>query len=91
MSVWERSGEQPATLANAPALPDACGQLWAYFIHMHQRRGYTQSGPERITDIGIDAWQRLNGVKLSAWQLDAITQADDAFLAEYAKGVKRGS
>jgi hypothetical protein len=78
-------------LADAPALPEACIQLWADFLHMHQRRGASMNGPERITDVGIDAWQRIQGVRLAAWQLDAITLADNAYLAEYAKGVKRGS
>lgn len=90
MSVWERTGKQPAMLADAPVLPKACGQLWADFLSMHHRRAVGQFGPARLTYVEIDAWQRVKGVKLAAWEIGALEKADAAFMAEYASRVKPG-
>lgn len=90
VSIWWQTGTEPAMLADAPALPHGCSQLWADFLHMHERRGCSSDRPDRITDVGIDAWQRVHGVRLPSWQIAAITAADNAYLSQYAKGVKHG-
>lgn len=75
----------PAMLANAPKLPDGCEQLWADFVSLHDCRGSTGFGPMRVTFADLDAWQRVTGNKLQAWEIDAIRRADNAYLADYAE------
>lgn len=85
MSVWEKSGKEPAALANGPRLPNGCAGLWSDFSQMHERRGSSGFGPSRISFADVDAWQRVRGVQLAAWELDAIHGADNAFLASLPK------
>ncbi len=89
MSIWEQTGVQPAMLADAPVLPDGCGGLWADFMDLHQCRGVSGMAPARITFTDIDAWQRVNMVSLEPWEIDAINQADNAYLSQVARAVKR--
>lgn len=87
MAAWQRTGRQPAKLANAPAMPIGCGRLWADFLELSHCRGSTQTGAMPITFADLDAWQRVRGVRLEAWEVDAIRRADMAFLKAFA--VKR--
>lgn len=82
------TGRAHPMIANAPALPRGCDQLWADFIHLHRRRGNNGFGPSAITDIEVDAFQRVHRVALTWWQIEAIFGADDAFLAQYAQRQK---
>ena len=82
--VWENTGEVPAMLRDAPALPPSCAQLWTDFSELHGSRGSTGWGAQRITYLDIEAWQRVNGVMLSAWEIVCIRQADDIWLSEFA-------
>jgi hypothetical protein len=87
MAVWAQTGREPAMLANAPAMPKGCARLWADFLELSHVRGSTQAGPMPITWADIDAWQRVRGVRLEAWEVDAIRKTDLAFLKTFA--VKR--
>lgn len=82
MAVQQQTGVTPQMLLDAPALPEGCESLWDAFRELHACRG---SGPQRITYLDIDAYQRVNGVRFAPWQLDAIRQADAAFLTDYAE------
>lgn len=84
-AVWERTEIEPSRLATAPELPVELSQLWEDFMHLHARRGSDGFSPARITDLQIDAWQRLHGISLRPWQIDAIYKADNAFLASLPK------
>ncbi len=88
MTMWQKSGREPQYLADLPVLPDGCEQLWADFAELHESRGSSGFGPMRITFGDIDSWQRVNGVTLEAWQVDAIRKADNAYLASVAKQAK---
>ena len=90
MAVWARSGREPETLANAPALPLGCERLWSDFAEMHECRGSSGFGPQRITFTDMDAWQRMNGVTLAPWEITAIRKADNAFLASLPKPKTNG-
>lgn len=72
-------------LAGAPKLPAGCDQLWADFMALHHSRSFTGFGPMRITFADIDAFQRVQGFRLPAWQIDAIRRADNAYLAHHAE------
>jgi hypothetical protein len=80
----ERTGKPHPMLADAPPLPVGCGQLWADFLELHGSRGSTGWGPARITFADLHAWQQVNDVRLSAWEIACIRKADDLWLAEYA-------
>ena len=83
-------GEDHPMIANAPALPHGCEQLWADFLHLHRRRGNNGFGPSLITDMELDAFQRVHRVALPWWQIKAIFGADDAFRAQHAQRQKVG-
>ena len=72
-------------LLDAPALPAGCEELWRIFNELHSCRSVGM-GVQRITYADIDAFQRVSGVTLQAWELDAIRRADTVFLKDYADG-----
>lgn len=81
--VWENTGEIPAMLADAPAMPPGCSVLWADFLELHGSRG-ASFGPMRITFADFKAWQDVRETQLSAWEIDCIRKADDIWLSEFA-------
>jgi hypothetical protein len=81
--VWENTGSPPAMLRDAPALPAGCKQLWEDFLELHGSRGSTGWGAARITFADLHAWQQVNGVRLSPWEIGCIRKADDLWLAEF--------
>lgn len=72
-------------LADAPCLPASCRQLWADFLDLAGSRVVTSAGPARISYSDIDAWQRVNGIRFAAWEIDAIRRADSAFIEQTMK------
>jgi hypothetical protein len=84
MSYARQTGKAHPKILAAATLPKGCEQLWADFVHLHQRRGSAGFGPSLITDVQIDAWQRVNRRRLSHWQIRAIFRADDAYIASVA-------
>ena len=83
-SYQAQTGRVHPRLVDAPRLPIGCEQLWQDFIDLHSARGSTGFGPARISYHDIDGFQRINGVKFEAWQIEAIRKADDTFLNHYA-------
>lgn len=70
-------------LFDAPVLPHGLEELWAVFLELHTCRGSTGMGPQRITYMDVDAFQRVSGVSLKAWERDAIRRADQAYLDDW--------
>ncbi len=85
LSVWERTGVKPARLADAPALPDGLAAVWTAFCDLRNSCPSSGMGPGRITFSEIDAYQRVTGHYLPAWQVDAIRRVDATFLAVRAE------
>lgn len=83
--AYKQTGRLPDKLANAPALPVGCGQLWADYLELHSARGASMAGPDRITFRDLLDWQEFRGVTLAAWEVDAIRAADAAFFAVRAE------
>lgn len=77
----QKTGRRHPLLADGPVLPPECASLWSDFLDLHSSRQAGQSGPARISFIDLDAWQRVTGAKLDAWEIDAIRGADSAFMA----------
>lgn len=77
----ERRAEIEAQLA-VPALPPAIAYLWRIFMRLHARRQSTGMGPARVGWTEIDAFVRLTGARLSAWEIGLLERLDDVALAE---------
>ncbi len=80
----QQTGKVHPEMANRAALPSACQQVFSDFTELHCARGSTGFGPARITFVDIDAWERVNGLKLDAWEIEAIRAGDDAYMASIA-------
>jgi hypothetical protein len=85
LSIERQTGVRPQVLVDAPAMPLGCDELWHIFNELHGSRGSNGFGPARITYQDIDAFQRVNGLRLHPWELDAIRRADSAFLKRMAE------
>lgn len=83
-AVADKTGEPHPMVANAPPMPSGCSQLWQDFLDLHGSRGSTGFGAQRITFADLHAWQQVNGVKLSAWEIGCIRKADSLWLSEFA-------
>jgi hypothetical protein len=70
-------------LLDAPKCPAACEDLWRIFMELHASRSSNGFGPSRITFSEIDAFQRVTGVRLKAWEVEAIRRVDRAFVADW--------
>lgn len=57
--------------------------LWQTFRELHASRPQSGFGPLRITFAEIDAFQRVTGVQLKPWEVDALRRADRAFIADW--------
>jgi hypothetical protein len=81
LEAYERqTGKVHPMLLDAPRLPEGCEQLWPIFSELHSCRGNYGFGPCRITYADIDAFQRVSGVTLRPWELEAVRKADAAYL-----------
>jgi hypothetical protein len=87
LKAFEKAtGKAHPRLAAAPRLPKGCEQVLADFMDLHGCRTSTGFGPAPISYLELDAWQRVNGLRLEAWEIDAIRAADEAYMAYVAKG-----
>lgn len=84
LSAWEQSGKKPLELFTPP-LPTNIAYLWEYFIQLHNRRINYGFGQSPLSYLEIDAWSRLTKTKLDQWELKAIIEIDNAFIASIAK------
>lgn len=74
------TGDGHPLLDEAPALPDGCGPLWRDFMELHNARAWGMGGPMPISFVEIDAWQRVRGVRLAAWEIAAVKAGDAAYM-----------
>lgn len=61
-------------------VPLWAGPLWSAFGELVGCRPQGASGSGAIPFTEIEAWQRLHGVQLSAWEVDCIVAMDHATL-----------
>jgi len=88
VNAWKQSGIMPDELRTAPRLPELTGHLWGYYLRLHRRRQNYGWGHVPLTYLEVEAWARLNKVTLDHWELDAILEIDDAYLASTVKSSK---
>lgn len=82
--VEKKTGKVHDLIANGPAMPRGCSQLWSDFLELHGSRGSTGFGAARITFADLKAWQDVRGVRLDAWEIDAIRKVDSMWLSDFA-------
>jgi hypothetical protein len=86
-----RSGGRPERVAeleaelSAPPLPAALAYLWATFCRLATRRSSNGWGPNLITYLEIDAFQRVTGFRFAPWEIELIETLDRMFITENAK------
>lgn len=66
--------------------PAAASQVWQAFCDLSDQR--QPGGAIVLTEI--EAWQRLQGVCLTGWEVDCITTMDRAALAVAAELQRKG-
>lgn len=65
----------PQLAASLREFPPAIAHIWQAFVSLSHTRG---DGPIALTEI--EAWQRLTGVHLSAWEFETLQAMDRAAL-----------
>lgn len=84
-SAERQTGRTPQALRDAPPCPAGCEELWAIFNELHACRGSNGFGPVRISYVDLDAFQRVTGISLAPWEIDAIRRADRAYMNDWAE------
>jgi hypothetical protein len=77
----ERNGRKHEML-EGHELPAGCLHLWADFLELHSARSNNGMAPGRISFADIDAWERVAGVLLEPWEIEAIRRADSKVMAQ---------
>lgn len=88
VAAWKQSGIKPQELKAVPVLPDLVAYLWSYYLKLHSRRVNYGWGHVPLSYLEVEAWARLNKLVLDPWELDAILEIDDAYIASVAKAPK---
>jgi hypothetical protein len=84
-AVAQRTGKRPIDLEE-PDVPLGCEQLLDDFWHLKARGG------ERISYTELDAFCRLTGRTLPAWQVNTLMQLDNeyaSFVSERQRTARR--
>lgn len=77
--VWDRTGEMPARLADAPQCPPALAYLWSIYVRL-RRRCAPSMGKARVLFTDMLAFQQVTGTRLAPWEANVIERLDDAML-----------
>lgn len=76
-------------LLDRPRCPAGCEALWRAFRDLSASRANSGFGPLRITFTEIDAFQRVTGLRLKPWEVEAIRRADRAFINDWQSRQKK--
>lgn len=88
MSYQRQTGKVHPMLADAPAIPPGMGMLWRDFMSLHAGRASNGYGPSALSYRDLRAFQEVEGVRFSPWEILAIRKADSAYLEQRAKDTK---
>jgi len=76
-----------------PRIPKRLSPYWEAFIAMHQRRQWSQAGPQAISYLEIRSFIELKFVHRGSSQLRRLLrfteELDNAYLADYADRQER--
>jgi hypothetical protein len=73
---------------DVPDLPVACRGAWDVFLELHARRG-GGFGPAPIDEARLCGWQQLHGVRLTPWEIEAVSLVDTAWLEAASEEQKK--
>lgn len=74
MAAWTATGKKPPELER-PAI-DVPSSLIDTFLELRLAQGSSGFGPNPITHLALDAWQRITRVRLSPWEADTLMAMD---------------
>lgn len=81
----QRSTGKPVPELDVPPLPAACKGAWSVFVELCGRRGSNGFGANPIDEARLCYWQQLHGIRLTPWEIDAISSLDGVWLAAQAQ------
>jgi hypothetical protein len=81
-AAWSRAhgGKRHADDVPPPEMPSALAYLMDWFWQLHPGRPVTTAGFMPIPMVEIDAWSRLNGIRLRSWELRVLRLLDGTFI-----------
>jgi predicted DNA-binding protein (UPF0251 family) len=62
---------------------------WRAFLALHAARTMHAAGPNPITWPDLEAYQRMAGVVLARYEIEAIRSVDVEFLVQHAASMKQ--
>jgi hypothetical protein len=78
MAAWRASGRQPEEL-NLPDVPGIALGVYQAWRNLSESRP-SGFGKAQVSYGEIDAWQRVNNVRLTPWELETLIEMDRAGL-----------
>lgn len=72
-------------------VPPAGSVLWQAFIELASARPSTMGGAGAIPPSELLAWQTLQGLRLSHWEVETLLAMDRAALAAMAEQSRKGA
>lgn len=72
-----------------PNPPEDTEYLWDLYWELRNASRSGFSGPEKLSFLELDAWQRLRGHKLDNLTIDILLKMDSAYMAEWSKDQKK--
>lgn len=86
MEVVRRQLGKAAPVAPPPPKMPVGGEIaWRAFAELSRTRGHNGFGFLPIQWGEIYAWQRVTRIALAPWEVNAITELDEAYLESKAK------
>lgn len=85
LQVCKQTGKTPEELGfilpEPPEPPTEGLHLWHWFLELSGARTSNGFGPNPISWNEIDAFNRLNGLRLTPWEAETLRRMDMAYLA----------
>jgi len=79
-AAYRQTGRKPADL-DGPPCPPELAYVWSWFCQLSNGRTRGM-GASPITWLDFDAWSRVTGVGLTAFERECITALDAEYLRE---------
>ena len=85
-AVERQTGRKPAQL-EMPDLPVELSHAWNWFLELHQRRTYSERGPNPVAWPDLLAWREIRGKRPTQFEWDCLLSLDGAFFSSLNQGV----
>ena len=67
-------------LENEPSVPFCAEHLWNWFWELHSTRSAGMNGPDPISYLEIDAWEKKTGKIVHPFEVKIIKDLDAAYI-----------